>query len=70
MLRNTEQSRELRRSTVGALLGLIIGLVAQAAHNRLGAFAGVGALVGAVVSYFPGIFILNRVLGLDYRRMR
>jgi hypothetical protein len=54
----------------GALIGLLVWIIAQSPRNRIAGFAGVGALVGAIGCYIVGTFILNRALGIDYRRMR
>ncbi|HYT92789.1 MAG TPA: hypothetical protein VEL76_28995 [Gemmataceae bacterium] len=55
---------------VGALLGLLIALIAQARAGRMVGFVAVGGLLGAVLCYVIGTIILNRAMGVDYRRMR
>ncbi len=55
---------------VGAVGGLLVTLVAQVPRNRAGTFALVGGLIGALLFYVLGTVILNRALGIDYRRMR
>jgi hypothetical protein len=55
---------------VGAGVGLLVGLIAGAPQNRIGSFALVGGLVGALVCYLLGTVILNRLFAIDYRRMR
>jgi hypothetical protein len=55
---------------IGALVGLLVWLSAQAPRDKIGPFAGIGGLVGAFVCYILGTMILNRALGIDYRRMR
>jgi hypothetical protein len=54
----------------GAAAGLLVRIVAKAPENKIGAFALVGGLVGAVVCYLLGTIALNRMFGVDYRRMR
>jgi hypothetical protein len=60
----------LAGGAVGCLCGLLVALFAQAPEKRMGVFALVGGLIGAVVCYSLGALILNRVYDIDYRRMR
>jgi hypothetical protein len=54
---------------VGTGLGLLIALAAPPPRN-MALFAIIGALVGAFLVYMIGTITLNRVFGIDYRRMR
>jgi hypothetical protein len=55
---------------VGALIGVLVSFLAWTPEARIGWFALVGGLIGAVVCYFIGTIILNSLFGIDYRRMR
>ncbi len=57
-------------AAIGALVGLVIALIAQLPPARIAASAGVGAILGGLLIYFIGVLILGLVLGVDYRRMR
>src|SRR5262249_33537703 len=57
-------------AAVGAALGLLVALIARAPQDRIVGYAIVGGIAGAVLVYALGIFILNRVFGINYRRMR
>jgi len=54
---------------VGAVVGLVFSLAAGFNPQGLAIVALVGALVGALIVYFAGTFILNRIFDVDYRRM-
>jgi hypothetical protein len=59
----------LAGGVVGAVASLLTAIVADVAQNRRVGFAIVGGLVGALVLYLLGTVVLNRVFGVDYRRM-
>lgn len=54
----------------GAAGGMIAGLIGQAMPHQIGLFGIVGGLIGACACYLLGTFVLNRLFGVDYRRMR
>ena len=54
----------------GAGVGLLVWIVAQAPQNTTDSYMLVGGLVGGVVCYILGTFLLNRAFGICYRRMR
>ncbi|MCI0462819.1 MAG: hypothetical protein L0Z62_38220 [Gemmataceae bacterium] len=60
----------LAGGALGALVGLLIALAARVPANRSAGFVIIGALVGALVIYVAGTMLLNRLLDIDYRRMR
>jgi hypothetical protein len=60
----------LAGGTVGAAVGLLVWLIAQAPQNKIGGYALVGGLIGGLVCYILGTLILNRVFRIDYRRTR
>jgi hypothetical protein len=55
---------------VGMLLGLVIALIARAPGSRMVAIVLVAGLIVGALCYLVGTVILNRALGIDYRRMR
>ncbi len=57
-------------AALGAGIALLVALVAQVQRQQLVGIVSGGAAVGALVCYFVGTIILNRVHGIDYRRMR
>jgi hypothetical protein len=55
---------------IGAAIGLIVGLIAQVPQHQIMSYPITGGIAGALIIYLIGIFVLNGVFGIDYRRSR
>jgi hypothetical protein len=56
-------------AALGVLIGFLVALAARVPRDRSTGFIIVGALVGAFLVYYLGTVLLNRLLGIDYRRI-
>jgi hypothetical protein len=62
-------------AALGAPLGLAVALIVQSMQRganapALSTGALVGGALGALLCYFVGTLVLNRIFGIEYRRMR
>jgi hypothetical protein len=53
----------------GTVAGLLTALIVHVARNRIGEFTVFGGLIGAFACHILGTRILNRMCGVEYRRM-